>query len=81
MDVQSLDCTQKIITILPERLPKKDKAILRQHFGTKLHQLESRDDVLIRSSAKAVAKQAPSTSSSIAISEASLKQFMALLLR
>ena len=47
-----------------------------------LQQLEStdEDEVVVRSSAKDVAKQA-ATSSAVAISEARLKQFMALLLR
>ena len=43
LDVQSLDWTKKIITILPKSLPKKDKAIPMQHFGSKLQQFESRD--------------------------------------
>ena len=73
-----LDCTRKMITILLKSVSKRDKAILMQHLKPKLQQLESRDanEVLIRSSHKDVAKQA-----STSISEARLKQFMALLRR
>ena len=83
LDVLSLDWTQKMITILPNSLPKNEKAILKQHFRSKLQQLESRDanEVLVRSSPIAVAlKQAPA-SPGVNISETRLKQFMALLRR
>ena len=77
LDVQSLDWTQKMITILPKSLPKKDKTNIMQHFGSKLQQFESRDanEVLVRSSPKDV------TSPGVNINEARLKQFMALLRR
>ena len=82
LDVQSLDWTQKMITVLPQSLPKKDQAILKQHFQSKLQQLEPSDanEVLVRSSPKVALKQAP-TSPGVNISEARLKQFMALLRR
>eukprot|EP00090_Calanus_glacialis_P044531 TRINITY_DN7950_c0_g1_i1.p1 TRINITY_DN7950_c0_g1~~TRINITY_DN7950_c0_g1_i1.p1 ORF type:complete len:1263 (-),score=483.66 TRINITY_DN7950_c0_g1_i1:324-3560(-) len=54
LDVQSNDETQKRITILPERLTEDNKAILKQHFGSNVQELESKDanEILVRSSPK-----------------------------
>merc|ERR1712106_638966 len=54
LDVQSNDETQKRITILPEKLTEDNKAILKQHFGSNVQELESKDanEILVRSSPK-----------------------------
>ena len=54
LDVESLDEAQKMITILIERLTKEDKAILEQHFQSKLQELDSMNanKILVRSSSK-----------------------------
>ena len=54
LDVESLDEAQKMITILIERLTKEDKAILEQHFQSKLQELDSMNanKILVRSSPK-----------------------------
>ena len=43
LEVQSPDETQKRITILPEKLTEENKAVLKQHFESKLQELESKD--------------------------------------
>ena len=43
LEVQSVDETQKRITILPERLTEENKAVLKQHFENRLQELESKD--------------------------------------
>ena len=52
LDVQSNDETQKRITILPEKLTEDNKAILKQHFGSNMQELGSKDanEILVRSS-------------------------------
>merc|ERR1712106_435452 len=42
------------ITILPEKLTEDNKAILKQHFGSNVQELESKDanEILVRSSPK-----------------------------
>merc|ERR1712042_181128 len=54
LDVQSNDETQKRITILPDELSEDNKAILKQHFGSNVQELESKDanEILVRSSPK-----------------------------
>jgi len=57
LEVQSPDETQKRITILPEKLTEENKAVLKQHFESKLQELESKDanEILVRSSPKDIA--------------------------
>merc|ERR1712130_205243 len=57
LEVQSPDETQKRITILPEKLTEENKAVLKQHFESKLQELESKDanKILVRSSPKNIA--------------------------
>merc|ERR1719334_1173731 len=57
LEVQSQDETQKRITILPEKLTEENKAVLKQHFDSKLQELESKDanEILVRSSLKDIA--------------------------
>ena len=56
LDVQSNDETQKRITILPDKLSEDNKAILKQHFGSNVQELESKDanEILVRSSPKEI---------------------------
>merc|ERR1719266_3121098 len=57
LEVQSPDETQKRITILPEKLTEENKGVLKQHFESKLQELESKDanEILVRSSPKDIA--------------------------
>jgi len=54
LDVLSEDETQKRITIMPEKLTEDDIEIMKNHFGSNLQELQSKDanDLLIRSSPK-----------------------------
>ena len=58
LDFQSLDETQKRITILPEKLTEENKAVLKQLLGTKLQELDLRDanEILLRNCPRDVAK-------------------------
>merc|ERR1719187_2512003 len=49
--------TKKRIMILPEKLTEENKAVLKQHFESKLQELESKDanEILVRSSPKDIA--------------------------
>ena len=54
LDVHSTDETQKRITIIPEKVTEDNKQILKQHFGSKVQELERKEanDILVRSSPK-----------------------------
>ena len=54
LEVTSGDETQKRITILPEKINEESKTTLKQHFGARIQELESKDanEILVRSSPK-----------------------------
>ena len=54
LDVLSEDETQKRITVMPEKLTEVDIEIMKNHFGSNLQEVQSKDanDLLIRSSPK-----------------------------
>ena len=56
LDIRSSDETQKRITILPEKLISKDKAILKQHFSSSLKEIRSKEanKILVQSSPKGI---------------------------
>ena len=58
LDVQSLDETQKRITVLLEKLTEEKRVALKQLFESKLQEVDHRDanDILVRNSPRDIAK-------------------------
>merc|ERR1719187_2912955 len=56
LDITSQDETQKRVTILPEKLSDDNKMVLKQYFGARLNEVESKEanEILVRSSPKDV---------------------------
>ena len=54
LDITSQDETQKRVTILPEKLSDDNKMVLKQYFGNRLQEVESKEanEILVRSSPK-----------------------------